>query len=799
MYYQVIKIQTLMKRTITLLMLIFISLAVNAQVEKYSRVKIQLEPTQLRNIARLGIPPDAGYYDFKQNCFVAELTQREINKIQNIGFTTEVLIDDVSKWYVERNQGTNPQNLKSAAMLQPSDYPVPANFELGSCGGFSTIDECYAHLDNMVALFPNLITERIPVSDLVTYGDRTMYYVKISDNPNENEDEPQVLYTGMHHAREPIGMQVQLYYMYYLLENYSTNKEIQDLVNSTEMYFIPILNVDGYAYNIQTDPNGGGMWRKNRLPNGDGSYGIDLNRNYGYYWGYDDDGSSPYTWDDTYRGTEAFSEAETQMIRDFCENHNFKLAINFHSYANKFLYAWGYISDPCPDDNIYAEYSKKMTADNHYIYGPGSTTIYPTNGGSDDWMYGEQTTKNKIFSWTPEVGNDGDGFWPSSSRIIPLCQENMLLCILAAKYSGTYGELIDQTPLIVPDKNYYAIFDVKRFGQTPTTYKVHIEPLDDNFESVGDTIEISGLSVLAKQTDSIPFQLKTSVESSDTIRFVFVMNDGFNIYRDTVEKYFGTPVELFSDDLSDIGNWNGQWNLSSLFPWSAPSSMADSPTGNYQNNANKSTTLSQGVTLTNASIAVLTFYAKWNIESGYDFVQLSISSNDGSTWIPLEGKYTRPGTIYQSYGQPVYDDRSAWVKEEINISQYADETIKLKFTLRSDSYTTYDGYYFDDVRIDIIDRTVDAKNITGFSELPFLSEGYPNPTDGWVTFNYDVKSTTGCNLIISDVSGRQVKTYPLSGTEKNVKVNFSDLSAGVYICTLKGGNLPAVSRKITVK
>lgn len=788
-----------MKKIFTLFFVLSLSLLVNAQTEKYSRIRIHAQPTDLRSIARLGIPPDAGYYDFKQNCFIAELTSREISKVKELGFVTELLIDDVSQWYVERNAGADLKEIVRKAMLEPSDYPVPQDFELGSCGGFCTIDECYAHLDNMYALYPELITQKAPISDLVTFENRPVYYVKLSDNPNENEDEPQVLYTGMHHAREGIGMQVQLYFMYYLLENYATNKEVQDLVNNTELYFIPIFNIDGYARNIQTNPSGGGMWRKNRSPNSDGSFGTDINRNYGFYWGYDDEGSSPIPYDETYRGSAPFSELETQMMKEFCEAHNFKLAINFHSYSNLFLYAWGYTPDPSPDENVFSEYSKYMTADNHYTYGPGSTTIYPTNGGSDDWMYGEQTTKNKILSWTPEIGNDGDGFWPATQRIIPLCQENMLLAILAARYSGTYGEIIDQTPMIVPERDFYATFDVKRFGQTPANYTVQIEPLGDEFESVGDPVTVSGLSVFGKATDSIPFTLKSSVKSSDTIRFVYVLNDGFVTYRDTVEKYFGTPVLLYFDDLTTSVNWTGQWALSNMFPWSAPTSMADSPTGNYGSNANKSTTLVQPVTLTNASVAALSFYAKWNIEAGYDYVQVFISSNNGTTWTPLAGKYTRTGTANQAYGQPVYDDRSSWVKEEINISQYTDEDIKIKFTLRSDSYTSADGYYFDDLAINIIDRTVNTNDHELGRTLPYLSEGYPNPSDYQVKFNYNLdNSGDEARLNISDISGRILKTVKLDNNETQVSLNTSDLKPGIYICTLRseGG---AISRKLTVK
>jgi len=112
-----------------------------------------------------------------------------------------------------------------------------------------------------------------------------------------------------------------IYYMWYLLENYASNDEIKYLVDETEMYFVPLLNPDGYIYNQTTDPNGGGMWRKNRRPNSDGTFGVDLNRNYSHGWG--TTGISWNTSDDTYPGTSAFSEPETQAMKVFCEQHDF--------------------------------------------------------------------------------------------------------------------------------------------------------------------------------------------------------------------------------------------------------------------------------------------------------------------------------------------------------------------------------------------------------------------------------------------------------------------------------------------
>jgi carboxypeptidase T len=785
-----------MKRIFTLLLLFAFTSAI-AQQEKYLQIKIRLAQGEINRIAKAGIATDAGFYSQKEGTYTAALSQTEFRKIQQLGLDYTVEIDDLSAYYTRRNAGFDPGMIKQQAMRAVTDYPVPIDFELGSCGGFSTIEECYAHLDHMFDLYPELITVKQEISSTTTILGEPVYYVKISDNPNVAEDEPQVLYTGMIHAREPIGMQHLLYYMYYLLENYAANEEIRHLVESTEMFFVPIVNVDGYQFNINTDPNGGGMWRKNRRNNGDGSFGVDINRNFGFFWGYDDEGSSPYPEDLTYRGPAPFSEPETQILKEFCENHDFKIALNYHSYSNLLLYPWGYTPDICPDDNIFAEYSRRMTADNQYTYGAGSTTIYPTNGGSDDWMYGEQTTKNKILSYTPEVGNSNDGFWPQASRIIPLCQENMLQSLLAARLSGSYAEIEDNTPLIVPEKQYHASFALTRLGQTNGTYTVSIEPLDDLFVSVGDPVVIDNLSVLQTREDSIAFELSDKVANGDTIRFVMVLDNGYYVTRDTLEKYYGTPVVVLQDDFPNTNKWNGNWGLYSMFPYSAPYSMADSPFGNYANNTNNSTTLVESVSLENASVAVLTFYARWRIEPGYDYVQVKISTNNGNTWTPLTGKYTHPGNNNQLPGQPLYDGIvNSWVREEINISQYAGQNIKLRFTLRSDGGTIADGYFFDDLAITIIDVTTGLQN-PDLTSGYFISEPRPNPAGDKTVISYSLPIATGStSLIISDLTGKQLQRIPVADSKGEMEINTSQLKPGLFLLTITQGEYKTRSVKL---
>ena len=131
-------------------------------------------------------------------------------------------------------------------------------------------------------------------------------------------------------------------------------------------------------FRSQIDPNGGGMQRKNmRETCSFGIDGIDLNRNYSYMWAYDNVGSSPDGCNETYRGTSPFSEPETQIVKDFVESHDFKIALNYHSYGNLFIRPFGYDPDlslPEEDFEIFVEYGEAMTQYNGYLFGTGIET-----------------------------------------------------------------------------------------------------------------------------------------------------------------------------------------------------------------------------------------------------------------------------------------------------------------------------------------------------------------------------------------------------------------------------------------
>jgi hypothetical protein len=139
--------------------------------------------------------------------------------------------------------------------------------------------------------------------------------------------------------------------------------------------------------------------------NGDGVIstgdGVDLNRNFGYKWGYDDEGSSPNPTSQTYRGAIPASEPETRALSAFEKRIGFTYGINYHSAAELLLYGVGWqVATPTPDDILYKALAG--TPDNPAI--PGyrsqvSSELYTTNGEAD----GDASNVNGMAMFTPEM------------------------------------------------------------------------------------------------------------------------------------------------------------------------------------------------------------------------------------------------------------------------------------------------------------------------------------------------------------------------------------------------------------
>ncbi|MBU0520363.1 zinc carboxypeptidase, partial [bacterium] len=332
----------------------------------------------------------------------------EYARIQALGYQAEIKIDDMVRHYQDQSGSDD-------------------------MGGYHTWSEMVAEITQVHADHPLITTA--PFSIGQTIEGREMHVIKISDNPEIDEDEPEVFFNALTHAREPIGVELCLELIHRLTDDYGSDPYITDLVDTREIFVLPVFNVDGYVYNETINPFGGGMWRKNRRDNG-GSFGVDLNRNWGYDWGYDNIGSSGVPSSSTYRGTAPFSEPETDNVRQFCNQRNFSVGLNIHSYSNLMMYSWsgshnGYV----PENTAFETISTVMYGWNSYTYGPGWMVLYEMNGDANDWMYGEQMEKPRIMAWLFEIGSS---FWPPASAIPGLVAENMQPCLYLIEQAGDY-------------------------------------------------------------------------------------------------------------------------------------------------------------------------------------------------------------------------------------------------------------------------------------------------------------------------------------------------------------------------
>jgi hypothetical protein len=232
-------------------------------------------------------------------------------------------------------------------------------------------------------------------------------------NEKSGQDKPQVLYLTTHHAREWVATQMGMRLINYLTEKYGASARVTDLLDSVEIWVVPVANPDGYQYTFTNER----LWRKNLRDNdGDGQItlldGVDLNRNFATHWGYDNEGSSPSWQDATYRGPAPNSEPETQAVVDFIESKDFKYAISYHTAGNLILYPEGWqVSTPSLDDPIFVAQAGTdaipaiWDSINDVGYNPGvGADLYVTNGDFEDWAYTEARVPTYVVELTLGYG-----------------------------------------------------------------------------------------------------------------------------------------------------------------------------------------------------------------------------------------------------------------------------------------------------------------------------------------------------------------------------------------------------------
>ncbi|MBD3944086.1 M14 family metallopeptidase [Nocardioides ganghwensis] len=257
-----------------------------------------------------------------------------------------------------------------------------------------------------------------------TYQGRDILALKMTQGARGQKDgsRPAAIFSATQHAREWIAPEVVRRLMYTYLERWEADDEpTKKLLQSTELWFVPVMNPDGYEYTF-TDER---LWRKNlRDNNGDGitqvGDGVDPNRNFPAHWGYDNEGSSDIPSSETYRGPSPASEPETQAAIRLFDLAKAEFLVNYHSNGEWLLYNDGWqIGTPTADDPIYHALSGNLDEAAIEGYHPGlsSDVLYVTNGETDGYVQ----EANGTLAWTPELspGCPGCGFvFPDDEQLV---------------------------------------------------------------------------------------------------------------------------------------------------------------------------------------------------------------------------------------------------------------------------------------------------------------------------------------------------------------------------------------------
>jgi carboxypeptidase T len=306
--------------------------------------------------------------------------------------------------------------LLGAVMLTVTAAAIPA---LAAEPNFPSKDSRYHNYPEMIAVIDQAVANHPAIVRKLSIGQsyqgRAIWAVKISDNVDTDEDEPEVLFDALHHAREHLSVEQALAILRWMTDGYGTDPRVTRLVDRRETWIVFMVNPDGGQYDLTGSPYR--AWRKNRQPNAGSSYiGTDLNRNYDYHWACCG-GSSGSPSSLTYRGPSAFSAPETRVMRDFIKSRvvggrqQITAAITFHTAGAEILWPYGYTRTDVPADMTRDDYAalaalgRRMASKNGYTP-MQSSDLYITDGDEIDWAYG----RYRIFMYTFEL-------YPSHSQV----------------------------------------------------------------------------------------------------------------------------------------------------------------------------------------------------------------------------------------------------------------------------------------------------------------------------------------------------------------------------------------------
>ena len=446
----------------------------------------------------------------------------------------------------------------------------------------------------------------------------------------------------------------------------------------------------------------------------------------------------------------------------------------------------GFLSRLTPDSTVYKAIARYITEENGYKYGTGFETVgYNTNGDSDDWFYGDSISKPKSFSMTPECG---DAFWMPSAEIIPTCQKLIPQNIKSALVLLDMARLQITSDRTLNGTEGNITWNVQRIGLVNTdSFVLEYSSLSPALTLSAGKSLYRNMQLMEKRSDSVQYLINSTLLTPEGVKVVFRLKyKSLVLQTDTIRFNVSDSLTMvFNSTCGSVSpNWvnrgNRNWTVTSETFVSPSFCIHESPGTSGQANATYILRSQNAIDLQNAEDGILRFYAKWDIEADYDFVQVQ-ASDDTLSWTSLCGIYTQPGTSNQVLDEPVYDGaKLEWVKEEMSLKEFIGKKIWIRYVYKTDAGTQGDGFWLDDVQVFKADSS--SMNVGILSIEDDMVIVYPNPFSTELTIELMSSTSEVEKITISDMQGRSV--YNLLNHQQSltfpIRVALPELASGMY-------------------
>ncbi|MEO0216860.1 MAG: M14 family zinc carboxypeptidase, partial [candidate division WOR-3 bacterium] len=398
---------------------------------------------------------------------------------------------------------------------------------------YHTYEEAVQELDSIATLYPT-ITKLFNLG-LSTRDSLPIWGIKISDNPAIKEDEPTILFNGIHHAEELLGCEVCLYLLNDLVSKYGIDSAITYWINNAEIWIIPILNPEGHNVVMNGIDT---IWRKNKRDNNNNGFfdpdsdGVDLNRNYDFNW---EQGGSSNPGDEYYRGPYPFSENETRIVRNLAFQNHFVFDICYHcartGQGELVYYPWRWGNQFAIDHPFIKRIADTLAS--KIINDAGNGTYVPiygyaTEGNARNYLYGVCGT----FAYTIEVSRS---CYPPGYKVDSICMRNLpgayylLERTFGSSITGTITDSITNEPIVAEVRiiGYYdstlasrmsdSLFGRYRRILNPGTYSLQFRKQGYDTITISNVVVLPGIPTILNVKMS-PLGIEESAISQSAIR-----------------------------------------------------------------------------------------------------------------------------------------------------------------------------------------------------------------------------------------------------------------------------------------